>query len=97
MTNGTILVLIILPALFLTYFLPSIIARVRKHPQTLAIFLLNLFLGWSLIGWVAALVWSATAVAAPQPVYVQVAPQPVPQALATTQGERLNGFGEPLR
>lgn len=45
------------------YLLPSIIAAARKHHQTLAILLLNIFLGWTFIGWVAALVWAATAVA----------------------------------
>jgi uncharacterized iron-regulated membrane protein len=44
------------------YFLPSGMAVVREHHNTLAIFLLNLFLGWTLIGWVAALVWAATVV-----------------------------------
>jgi hypothetical protein len=41
------------------YFLPSIIAVARQKRNTLSIFLLNLFLGWTLIGWVLALVWSA--------------------------------------
>jgi hypothetical protein len=44
------------------YFLPTIIALMRHHHNTLAIFLLNLLLGWSFLGWVIALVWSATAV-----------------------------------
>ena len=43
---------------FLMYFLPSIIALARGKRDLLAIFLLNLFLGWSVIGWVVALVWS---------------------------------------
>jgi len=42
-----------------TYFLPTIMAVVRRHPSGVAIYLLNLFLGWTLIGWVAALVWSS--------------------------------------
>ena len=42
------------------YFLPTIIALLRRHRNALAIFLLNFFLGWSFIGWVVALVWSAT-------------------------------------
>jgi len=46
-----------LPLLF--YFLPSIIALARSKRDTLAIFLLNLFLGWSVIGWIVALVWAA--------------------------------------
>jgi T4 superinfection immunity protein len=41
------------------YFLPSIIALARGKRDTLAIFLLNLFLGWSVIGWIVALVWAA--------------------------------------
>lgn len=44
---------------FVMYFLPSIIALLRGKRDTLAIFLLNLFLGWSVIGWVVALVWAA--------------------------------------
>jgi hypothetical protein len=40
------------------YFLPSIIALARSKRDLLSIFLLNLFLGWSVIGWVVALVWA---------------------------------------
>ena len=40
------------------YFIPSMVASERKHPQLLAIFMLNLFLGWSILGWVVALVWA---------------------------------------
>ena len=53
----------------LIYFLPSLVAYNKRNAS--AIFLLNLFLGWTLLGWVAALVWAATnepkAAAAPQP------------------------------
>jgi hypothetical protein len=41
------------------YFLPSIIALARSKRDILAIFLLNLFLGWSIIGWIVALVWAS--------------------------------------
>jgi hypothetical protein len=47
------------------YFLPVFIAGMRGHPNTAAIFVLTLFLGWSFIGWVIALVWSFTAVERP--------------------------------
>ena len=43
------------------YFVPSLVAHHRGHHQMMPIFLLNLFLGWSLIGWVAALVWATVA------------------------------------
>ncbi|HZQ97122.1 MAG TPA: superinfection immunity protein [Candidatus Sulfotelmatobacter sp.] len=44
---------------FVMYFLPSIIALARSKRDTLAIFLVNFLLGWSVIGWVVALIWAA--------------------------------------
>ena len=40
------------------YFLPSMIAFNRNHSSRLAILVINLFLGWSLVGWFIALIWS---------------------------------------
>jgi hypothetical protein len=40
------------------YFLPSIIGRHKANSA--AIFAMNLFLGWTLIGWVLALIWACT-------------------------------------
>ncbi len=56
----------LLPAIFLPvfgfgfvmYFLPSIIAFARSKRDTMAITMLNFFLGWTMIGWVVALVWA---------------------------------------
>jgi len=55
-------------AAFLAYFLPGVLAYWRGHPQAGAIFVLNLFLGWTVIFWILALVWTMTntAVANPQ-------------------------------
>jgi hypothetical protein len=47
------------------YFLPSIVARAREHRQMIAIAVLNAFLGWTVLGWVVALVWAC--VAQPEP------------------------------
>lgn len=44
------------------YFLPTLIATRRKHHNRMAIFALNLLLGWTLLGWIVALVMSLTAV-----------------------------------
>jgi hypothetical protein len=38
--------------------LPSIIALVRSKRDITAIVLLNFFLGWTMIGWVVALIWA---------------------------------------
>lgn len=43
------------------YFLPWFIALNRGHNNTVAIFVLTLFLGWTFLGWVIALVWCFTA------------------------------------
>jgi hypothetical protein len=44
------------------YLLPAFVAGFRNHPNTAAISALNLLLGWTFLGWVAALVWSLTAI-----------------------------------
>ena len=44
--------------IFGLYLLPSLISFIRWNKNWLAVFLLNLFLGWTGIGWVVALVWS---------------------------------------
>ncbi len=51
------------------YFLPAIIGRDKSDAT--GIFLLNLFLGWTLIGWVAAFIW---AIASDRPRYVHYVP-----------------------
>jgi hypothetical protein len=43
---------------FVMYFLPSIIALARSKRDIGGILLLNIFLGWTVIGWVVALVWA---------------------------------------
>jgi hypothetical protein len=55
--------------LVVLYFLPAIIGRDKSDAA--GIFLLNLFLGWTLIGWVAAFIW---AIASDRPHYVRCAP-----------------------
>ena len=40
------------------YLLPTFIATFRSHKNLAGIFILNLFLGWTLFGWIAALIWS---------------------------------------
>jgi len=42
----------------LVYFVPTYVARRRKKEDFWAIAALNVFLGWSIVGWVGALVWA---------------------------------------
>ena len=40
--------------------IPIVVANVRNHKNTMAIVILSLFLGWTFVGWVIALVWACT-------------------------------------
>lgn len=55
-----ILLVVLAGGLLLAYFLPALVANSRGHRNTAAIFVLNLFFGWTFVGWCAALVWSFT-------------------------------------
>ncbi|MBE8158439.1 MAG: superinfection immunity protein [Betaproteobacteria bacterium] len=52
METGTILLII----LAIVYFIPSLIGNEKQHAA--GIFVVNLFLGWTLLGWVVALAWA---------------------------------------
>lgn len=58
---GSMLVLVfVVTAVAIIHFVPSIIAAHRNHQNKIGIFILNLLLGWTVIGWVAALIWALT-------------------------------------
>lgn len=46
--------------LLLIYLYPYIVSVLRKHRNSTYILILNLFFGWTLIGWVVSLVWAFT-------------------------------------
>ena len=55
-TGGSILFALII---FLAgFFLPTLLALTFGRRQMGAIFVLNLLLGWTVIGWAAAMVWA---------------------------------------
>jgi hypothetical protein len=54
------------------YLIPTIVAIVRKVPNTGSVVVINLLLGWSLIGWVVAL---AMAVRTVPPKVQQIPPR----------------------
>jgi len=71
----------IIPALLLIavslfiYFIPYIVATQNKKQNAGAIGALNFFLGWTLVGWVVALVWAMSKDV--------VVPQTTPSTVAT--------------
>lgn len=59
--------IVMLVVAFAVYFLPTFVAKKRNHSNATPIFLVNLFLGWVVIGWIAALIWATTDNANPPP------------------------------
>jgi hypothetical protein len=45
---------------FVIYFTPSLIGFSKKKKNSGAIFALNLLVGWTVIGWLGAFIWSLT-------------------------------------
>ena len=58
--GGIAISFLIVYGIYRIYFLPWHIAKSIKHPQEQAIFVLNLSLGWTFLGWIVALVWANT-------------------------------------
>jgi hypothetical protein len=54
--------LVFAAVLLALYFTPALVARHRQHQSGPAIAVLNLLLGWTVLGWIAALVWSLSGV-----------------------------------
>jgi len=55
---GIVFIAMIVTLIVCAYFLPTIVAVIRNKSNKLAIFVMNLFLGWTFIGWVVALIWA---------------------------------------
>jgi len=43
---------------FIIYFIPAITAYESNRKNKSAILILNIFLGWTILGWIIALVWA---------------------------------------
>ena len=87
--------MILIPFIAFVYFLPTIVALTRgryRHGNPTRVFLINLLLGWTVIGWFAAMIYVAAgeklterqhrelieAVRDTKQPLIQPAPQPAP-------------------
>ena len=57
--------------LFLMYWLPTVVAIARRTPSALGVAALNFFLGWTVIGWIIALVIALAAYPAERVVIIE--------------------------
>jgi hypothetical protein len=76
---GVLFLILVLFIGLAVYFIPAIIASARRKRNWRAIFALNLLAGWTIVGWIGALVWSLT-------VEPPVAPAHVPEAAPGATG-----------
>lgn len=60
--SSVLLGFVLYALIVLIYFIPSFIAAKRNHHQFGPIVVINILLGWTLLGWAAALAWSVSAV-----------------------------------
>ena len=58
---------IVLIAILIIYMLPTLIAYSREHSRRAGVTVFNIFLGWTLIGWIAVFLWAALARVEDQP------------------------------
>ena len=58
-------------ALFVFYWLPTIIAIARHTHSALGVAMLNFFLGWTVVGWVLALLWALAATPAQHVIVIE--------------------------
>jgi hypothetical protein len=65
-------------SLVATYLLPTIVAFALDRPAGFGIALINLFFGWSGIGWITAFIWACTRPAGTMTITSQSKPPPVP-------------------
>ncbi|MBU2755186.1 superinfection immunity protein [Acidithiobacillus sp. CV18-2] len=57
--SGSILVIFLgVVLLILVYLLPAILGYLLGHAHPVALLVTNVFLGWTIIGWIGCLVWS---------------------------------------
>jgi uncharacterized membrane protein len=57
--NTTNIIMLLLVVLI--YMLPTLIAFGREHPRRQDLAVVNILLGWTLIGWVAVFLWALLA------------------------------------
>jgi S1-C subfamily serine protease len=89
--NNFLLILIII-ILAGAYFIPTIVAWKKHHENAVAVTLVNVFLGWSLIAWIITLIWALDKKhwKTTSPVAVQTAGRPVEAQTNTPVSPVLN-------
>jgi Superinfection immunity protein len=73
---GGLILMVGLAVLAVIYFLPSIVVLVRRSDTAGAVLVINLFLGWTFVGWVTSLAMAVSGTGSPRHAPSQVYPLP---------------------
>ncbi len=95
--GGVILVLFLVLLGLAFYFLPTGIAKLRHMPNVGGIFIINLLVGWTFIGWIVALVMACNnnqQYPYPPQGY-QPGPYPPPPSSLPPDGQPVEGHEQP--
>ena len=89
-----VLAILIVPPV---YFLPSILAASKGHSQAPFLFLANVLAGWTIVGWLACLVWAASLPGESKPYTPLIrparpAPKPAPETTAEAAATALENL-----
>lgn len=87
-----VLAIVVVPPL---YFLPAVLAASKRHAHAAALFFVDLALGWTGIGWLACLVWAASAPGEPKPyrpLIMPARPLPKPEVTAEAAAQSLEAL-----
>jgi hypothetical protein len=93
-TTEILLILIAAFPFFILYLLPTIIAYLRKKSNLTIIFLVNFFLGWSLVGWIVSLIWALSSENTFHKVEVK---NPIPHLVEKSRSHQEISFDEKLK
>lgn len=77
-----LIIIFIIIGLFL-YFIPAFVGRNKR--DSMGITLLNIFLGWSVLGWIGALIWAVTSERKDAPMLYNNPFQPVAAPASNTE------------
>ena len=94
---GTLIGLILIGLGIIAYSVPTIVVLARKAPNVTPVVLVTIFLGWTLIGWVVALVMAMRPKqqTQPYPPYQSPPTQAPPPPYERPPYGRPGGFGVP--
>jgi uncharacterized membrane protein len=89
-TFSPVIGLIVIALALCVYMLPTFIAFLREHPNTAPIAVVNVFFGWTLLGYVICLAWAFTATNRNLNIRLehgQISHQPAPPLLPPRRGD----------